>query len=213
MNKILIYSCIVILAALILSLIYYGQTPEIIDSHWDAKGQVNGTMPRFWGLFLLPLVMAATTLLMIFLPKLDPINPNFTGFRDTYYAFILAFNVFMLLVHAYMVFWNANVIRFNAIRLVSVATGLLLYAVALLIKDAKRNWFAGIRTPWTLSSEIVWDKTHSLGSLLFKITGVFTVLTVFVPELAVWVILISSIGASLATFVYSYVIYKQEQRT
>ena len=47
-------------------------------------------------------------------------------------------------------------------------TGVLLYASGVLIKNAERNWFAGIRTPWTLSSDYVWDKTHQLGGYIFK---------------------------------------------
>ena len=204
------FSWIIIAAALILSLVFYNQVPERVDSHWDAQGRVNGTMSRFWGMFLLPLMMVGITLLMVYLPSIDPLNPNFAGFRQYYNGFILLFNIFMLLVHAYMVLWNANVIRFNVIGVVSVGTGLLLYAASVMVKNAKRNWFAGIRTPWTLSSESVWEKTHNLGSILFKVAGILICLSIFVPKLAVWIILVSSLSVSVVTIVYSYIVYRQE---
>ena len=207
----LYWSWIIVAVALILSLAFYGQVPDRVDSHWDEQGRVNGTMSRFWGMFLMPLLMGGTTLLMLFLPKIDPLNPNFFGFKKYYYAFILILNLFMLLVHAYMVLWNAQIIRFNVTGIISVGTGLLLYASGVMIKNTKRNWFAGIRTPWTLSSESVWDKTHLLGSYLFKAVGALICFSVFVPKLAVWIILISSLGVSVITAAYSFIVYRQEQ--
>ncbi len=208
----LLISWLVVVAALVLSLVFFGQVPDRVDSHWDEQGRVNGSMPRFWGMFLMPLMMAGVTILMIFLPKIDPLNPNFTGFQNYYYGFILVFNVFMLLVHAYMILWNAQIIQFTPNIMVSIGTGLILYASGVLIQHAKRNWFAGIRTPWTLSSETVWDKTHHLGGYLFKAAGILIFFSVFVPKLAVWLILASSLGISAVTVGYSYIVYRQEQR-
>ena len=213
MRKSLYISWVIVVIALILSLVFYGQVPDRVDSHWDEQGRVNGTMTRFWGMFLMPLMMGGITLLLIFLPRIDPLNPNFIGFQKYYYAFILVFNLFMLLIHAYMVLWNAQIIRFNAIGIISVGTGILLYASGVMVKNAKRNWFAGIRTPWTLSSEIVWDKTHLLGSYLFKAAGVLTCFSILIPRFGIWIILISSLGVSVVTVVYSYIIYRQEQST
>lgn len=212
MQKSLVISWIVVAVALILSLVFYGQVPEQIDSHWDEQGRVNGTMTRFWGMFLLPLLMCGMTLLLIYLPKIDPLNPNFVGFQNYYYGFIIVFNVFMLFMHIYMILWNAQIARFKPTSLVSVATGMLLYASGVLVKNSKRNWFAGIRTPWTLSSDTVWDKTHHMGGHLFKAAGILISFSVFVPKLAVWLILVSSLGVSLITVIYSYVIYRQEQK-
>ena len=212
MRKFLTLSWIIVVIALIISLVFYGQMPERVDSHWNEKGQVNGTMSRFWGLFLLPLMMAGLNVLMVALPKMDPLNPNFTGFKQSYYAFILAFNVFMLLVHIYMVLWNAQIVRFSPNPMISLSTGLLIYAAGIMVKSAKRNWFAGIRTPWTLSSDVVWDKTHHLGSYLFKIGGILIFLSIFVPSLTVWIVLSTSLGVSLITVIYSYIVYRQEQK-
>jgi uncharacterized membrane protein len=205
------WSWVIVAVALILSLAFYNQVPERVDSHWDAQGRVNGTMSRFWGFFLLPVIMIGITLLLVYLPRIDPLNPNFVGFRQYYNAFILFFNIYMLLIHAYLVLWNANVIRFNVIGVVSVGTGLLLYAAGVLVKNAKRNWFAGIRTPWTLSSDSVWDKTHALGSTLFKVAGILICLSLFVPRFSIWIILTASLGVSAVTIAYSYIVFRQEE--
>ena len=213
MRTSLTISWVIVAIALILSIVFYGQVPDRVDSHWDKAGRVNGTMSRFWGMFLMPLMMGGITLLMVYIPRIDPLNPNFIGFQKYYYAFIIIFNLFMLMVHGYMVFWNAQIIRFNPVGIISLGTGMLLYASGVMIRNAKRNWFAGIRTPWTLSSESVWDKTHHLGSYLFKAAGVLICFSLFVPNLAVWIILASSLGVSVITMVYSYIVYRQEQST
>ena len=213
MKTLLTISWIIVAAALILSLVFYGQVPERVDSHWDEQGRVNGTMSRFWGMFLMPILMGGITLLMIYLPKIDPLNPNFIGFKQYYFAFILIFNLFMLMVHLYMVLWNSAIFRFSPNIMISIGTGILLYAAGVMVRKAKRNWFAGIRTPWTLSSDIVWDKTHLLGSYLFKGAGILISLSIFLPKFSVWIILISSLGVSLVTVVYSYIVYRQENNT
>jgi uncharacterized membrane protein len=213
MRSSLIISWIVVVIALILSLAFYSQVPDRVDSHWDGQGRVNGTMSRFWGMFLLPLMMGGLTLLLIWLPKIDPLRPNFTGFQKQYYGFILAFNLFMLLVHIYMILWNTEITRFNPMSMISIGVGMLLYAAGVMIKNSKRNWFAGIRTPWTLSSENVWDKTHQLGSYLFKAVGVLIGFSIFIPRFSIGLILFSSIGISLILVIYSYIAYRQEQKS
>jgi len=45
-------------------------------------------------------------------------------------------------------------------RPVAIATGVLLLAVGNYLGKARRNWFIGLKTPWTLADDGVWDKTH-----------------------------------------------------
>jgi uncharacterized membrane protein len=208
----LIGSFIIVAAALVISLVFYGQMPATVDSHWDAEGRVNGTMSRFWGTFLLPLMMGGITLLLVFIPRIDPLNPNFKGFQEYYRVFILIFNGFMLLVHTYMILWNTSIIRFKPNFLISIGAGILIYAAGVMVAHARQNWFAGIRTPWTLSSEVVWNKTHHLGGYLFKAAGILIALSVFIPKFSIWIILLASLGVSLTTIVYSFIVYRQEQK-
>ncbi len=211
MKKTIIASWIVIAIALILSIVFYNRVPAILDSHWNAQGQVNGTMSRFWGMFLLPMMMAGMTLLLQYLPKIDPLNPDFKGFQPYYFGFIVVFNIFMLLIHVYMILWNAKITTLNPTTFVIPVTGVLLYASGVLIKNAKRNWFAGIRTPWTLSSDYVWDKTHQLGGYLFKAAGILSCFAIIIPKFVVPILLISILGAALIPVIYSYIIYRQQQ--
>jgi uncharacterized membrane protein len=81
-----------------------------------------------------------------------------------------------------------------------------------MMRQAKRNFFIGIRTPWTLSSDRVWDETHRIGSTLFIVSGILALLGAFFADYAVWFILIPVLGSTLFLFVYSYVLYQQETK-
>lgn len=210
-TKYLRISWIVIAFAFLLSVLFYNQVPDVIDSHWDSQGRVNGTMNRFWGMFLLPSMMVGLTILLSYLPKIDPLNPNFKDFQPYYFGFIIVFNIFMLLVHGYVILWNAKITTLNPSKFVIPITGALLYASGVLVNNARRNWFAGIRTPWTLSSETVWNKTHHFGGYIFKGAGILIFLSVLFPDNTMWIILPVTLGAALIPVLYSYVVYRQEQ--
>jgi uncharacterized membrane protein len=91
--------------------------------------------------------------------------------------------------------------------------GVLFIGVGYMLRKAKRNFFIGIRTPWTLSSDRVWDKTHQLGSILFMAAGVFAIIGGFFGGMmAFWLMFVPLIGSSLFLVVYSYVLYRNETK-
>jgi len=92
------------------------------------------------------------------------------------------------------------------------AFAMLFYAIGVMVGKAKQNYFIGIRTPWTLASEKVWDKTHHVGAQLFKWCGLICLLGVFWPELAFWFILAPIILSVVVMFVFSYLEFKKEKR-
>ena len=97
-------------------------------------------------------------------------------------------------------------------RLMAPAMGFLFFYCGILIKNAKRNWFIGIKTPWTLSSDKVWDKTHKLGGKLFKIMGVISFLGIIFPNYFVWLLLVPILAITLFILFYSYFEYQKETR-
>jgi len=203
---------IAVLAAIALSVAVgaylYPQMPDMIASHWDAAGNVNGYMPKFWGLFLMPLVALAMFALLVFIPRIDPLKANIEKFRGYFDGFIVLMTLFLLYVHAISMLWNLGV-AVNMNRIMPPALGALLFYCGILIEKAKRNWFIGIRTPWTLSNDMVWDKTHQLGGKLFKITGVIAVFGAFAGTYAFLFFIIPVVAATLFTTVYSYVLYRK----
>ncbi|MBN1993829.1 MAG: SdpI family protein [Anaerolineae bacterium] len=197
--------------AFILSAVVYPQMPALVASHWNAQGQVDGYMSKFWGLFFLPLLLVGLALLFIAIPRIDPLRANIQTFRKYYDGFVILFFVFMIVIQVQVILWNLG-IQISPNIVMPIAVGLLFFYAGILCENSKRNWFIGIRTPWTLSSDEVWAKTHRLGGKLFKLAGVITFLGAFWPNYAIWFILLPIIGVSLYTIVYSYVIYQNETK-
>ena len=89
-------------------------------------------------------------------------------------------------------------------QLMMPALGILFYYCGVLIENAKRNWFIGIRTPWTLSSDSVWEKTHKIGGKLFKIAGIIALFGIFFPNYTFLFVLIPVVSVAIYTAAYSY---------
>jgi len=206
-NEIIILG--IILFSFIFGIYFYPQMPEKIASHWNVQGQVDGYMPKFWGLFLMPLISAGLFLLFIAIPKIDPLKTNIEKFRKYYDGFIILIIIFLFYLHLLTIFWNMG-IRFDIIQLLAPAFGILFYYCGILTENVKRNWFIGIRTPWTLSNDAVWDKTHKFGGKLFKISGIVVLFGIFFRNYALFFILVPVILVAICTIIYSYVEYQKE---
>jgi len=201
----------IILISFIIGIYFYAQMPSMMASHWNARGQVDGYMSKFWGVFLMPLTLIGLLILFILIPRIDPLKENIRKFRKYFDVFIVLITIFLFYVYCLTLLWNMGK-RFDMGILMMPALGIIFYYAGILMENAKRNWFIGIRTPWTLSSENVWNKTHKVGSKLFKIAGIITFIGILFPQYAIFFVLISAISASIYTIVYSYLEYRKEIR-
>jgi uncharacterized membrane protein len=150
-------------------------------------------------------------LMFILIPKIDPMKKNFEKFRKYFDNFIILIIVFLFYIYLLTIFWNFGR-QLDMGRMIAPAIGILFFYAGILLNHAERNWFVGIRTPWTLSSDNVWKKTHQLGAKLFKITGVIAVLGVLLPVIAFWLVLVTALVFSVYVFVYSYFEHKKEEK-
>lgn len=201
----------IILASLAVGACLYSDVPEDMASHWNYEGQVDGYISRFWGVFLLPLVSAAMLALFLVLPKVDPLGKNIEKFRKYYDIFIVMMVAFMAYIYGLSLAWNVGY-EFNMGLLVVPALGAIIYYSGILMENAKQNWFIGIRTPWTLSSDKVWDKTHKLAAKLFKVMGAAVLLFLFVPVQAMFLLATLMVLALVYVVVYSYLEYRKEKK-
>ena len=200
----------IILFSFIVGIYLYPQMPERMASHWNAKGEVDGYMPKFWGLFLMPIVSMLIFLLFIVIPKIDPLKQNIEKFRKYYDGFVVLMIAYLFYIYLLTLLWNTG-IRFSIVQLLVPAMGILFYYIGILVENAKRNWFIGIRTPWTLSSEKVWEKTHKIGGKLFKIAGIIAFIGIFFESYALFFIFIPVILVATYTIIYSYFEYQKER--
>ena len=199
---------VIILASFIIGIWLYPDMPEQMPSHWNAAGQVDGYMPRFWGLFLMPLISVGLLLLFMAIPRIDPLKRNIEKFRKYFDSFVVLIIAFLFYVYLLILAWALGY-RFNMMYMMLPALGFLFYYMGILMEHVKRNWFIGIRTPWTLSSDRVWDKTHKLGAKLFKASGVIAVIGILFGEHAIWFVLVPVIVSAIYLIVYSYFEYRK----
>jgi uncharacterized membrane protein len=209
MNKKILISIIIVIS-FIIGIYFYPLMPEKMASHWNFQGQADGYASKEFGLFFFPVFLLAMVLILLFVPKIDPLKNNIEKFKDSYERFIALFSIFFVYIYCLTILWNIG-ISFNMNVLLMPALALLFYYMGVLLKQAKRNYFIGIRTPWTLSSDVVWDKTHDLGEKLFKLIGLFTLVSVFFPKYAFVFILIPIIIFPIYLVVYSYYEFKKQK--
>ena len=202
-----------IAAATFAGLALWNRLPDPMASHWNVNDQVDGYTSRFWGVFLVPLMTLGMLLLFLVIPNIDPLKANIAQFRETFNLFITLIVVFMIYVYILSLRWNLGYTDLGMSQAMLPAMGILFIFVGYLLRKAKRNFFIGIRTPWTLSSDRVWDETHRLGAVLFMISGVLAIIgSFFGGNTAFWMLFIPIIGSTLITLVYSYVLYQREIR-
>lgn len=209
----LIASLLFVVIALVFGAVVYGRLPEQMASHWNVNDEVNGTMARFWGVFLMPLISLAMLGLFLLIPNIDPLKANVEKFRGAFNAFIAMIIAFLLYLHFLTIFWNLGYQNFKMSLALLPAMGLLFIFAGMMMSKAKRNFFIGIRTPWTLSSDTVWDKTHALGSKMFIFMGVITLFSGFFGLPGIFIMVVAILVASFVPIIYSYVLYQEEQKS
>lgn len=209
----IIATIFLIVFAVTFSLSVYDRLPEQMASHWNTASQVDGYISRFWGAFLMPVITAALLVLFLVIPQIDPLKANIAQFREYFNAFIMMVIVFMVYLHILTMLWNLGYDQFNMGAAMLPAMGLLFIFAGIMMRKAKRNFFVGIRTPWTLSSDRVWDETHRLGSTLFIISGILAMLGAFFANQAIWFIMLPILGSTLFLLIYSYVLYQRETKS
>ncbi len=201
----------IILVSAAMSVYFYPQMPEQMASHWNMNGQVDDYMPKFWALFLMPAMSLVMLVLFMIFPRIDPLKKNIEKFRSYFDGFIIFVMLFFLYIHILSIIYNLGH-EFDMTLKIVPAVGILFYYCGVLIAKAKRNYFIGIRTPWTLSNDAVWDKTHKLGSKLFKFAGIMVLLSALIPKYSFWIMMAVILIASLYPVVYSYIVFKKLEK-
>ena len=202
---------VLILAAMIAGLSLWNRLPDQMASHWNVNDQVDGYMSKFWGVFLMPLITLGMFLLFLVIPNIDPLKANIAQFRDAFNLFIVLLVGFTVYIYTLTLLWNLGYKNFGLGKAMMPALGVLFIFVGYMLRKAKRNFFIGIRTPWTLSSDRVWDETHRIGAILFTVSGVLALLGSFFGGVtAFMMVMVPILGSAVFLVIYSYILYQRE---
>jgi uncharacterized membrane protein len=208
-RKTLWIAAVLVLVAAALSIAFYDRLPDPVPTHFDLKGIPNGFTPKPFGAFVFPLMIAITGLVLSVLPTISPRGYTLEGFARVFeiVAITILAAVFVIGVVALL---QALGWRPPIDRVVLPLIGVILIVLGNFMGKVRRNFFIGIRTPWTLADEEVWYRTHRLGGPLFVLAGIVLMIAPFFgagSALVVPVVLI----AALIPVIYSYLIYRRLQ--
>jgi len=211
LSTFLVAGLILIALTAIVPFTVYDRIPDPVPTHWNLRGEVDGYTAKPWGVILGPLIMVLVLGVFVALPRLAPEGFRLESFARPY--FLLGFSTILFLAIAmsipvmHSLGWN---IRVDQVMLGGL--GALLMLIGNMLGKTTRNFFVGIRTPWTLTNEEVWLRTHRLGGKTFFAGGALLMVGAVTGlgfALAIPAILI----AAIIPVVYSYVIYRKLQRT
>lgn len=206
-TRTLVVSAVFFLIAVIAAVWLYPQLPAQVPTHWDLQGHANGSLPRFWGAAFPALMMLSLSVLTPLLPRISPRRFEITPFVHVYGIVMLAIQGVMLVVGLSALLSAAGyALPMPTIAMLSV--GVLLMVLGNYMGKLRKNFFIGIRTPWTLVSDAVWERTHRLGGWLFMLAGLVMVVGVLIGAPA-WLVPTVIAVAALIPCVYSYLVYRR----
>jgi immunity protein, SdpI family len=204
---------VLILGTLAFSISAYSRLPERMVIHWNAAGEPDGYGSRAFGVFMLPAVLVGIWGLLVALPRLDPRRANIEQFRDTYDLLVIAV-VAVLCVLQVGIVGSALGWPIQVGRLAPVSIGALILFLGTLLPRFKSNFFFGIRTPWTLSSETVWARTHQVGGYAVSLLGLLLVVAGIMGTHRWFLVAIcGGMALVIGLLAYSYLLWRGEQST
>lgn len=205
------FGLVIAALAIVVSVWAYPQLPPMVATHWSLNGTPNGFSSRAWAIAVVPIVLVVMTVVFNVLPKIDPRHANYPKFLTTYWLFANSVIVFLLIAHGLFLARGLGYpVRID--RLMPVGVGLLFVILGNYLTRVEPNWFIGIRTPWTLSSDTVWRKTHRTGGWLMVLGGLLIAACAFLPHGAFLPLFVSAILImAVIPIVQSYILWKREQ--
>lgn len=186
----------------------YPHLPDSIARHWDIHGVPNGYSPK-WTMYFGPALMAGIMLLTRILPWLSPRHYEVESFRSTYLQVMLII-LGMVAYGDAVILWIGVGHRVDVVRVVLGGICLLFVLLGNLMGKLRRNFYIGVRTPWSLANERVWNATHRLAAKTFVLGGLAG-LALVVMGLDVWPVA-ALIAGGLIPVLYSLYFYKQLER-
>jgi uncharacterized membrane protein len=159
----------------------------------------------------MPVISLGLLVLFLLIPKIDPLRENIEKFRKYYVGLMLLMVSFFFYIHLVTILWNLGA-TFNMNLTIIPALSVLFFYLGIVLQHARMNWFVGIRTPWTLSNENVWNRTHKLGGSLFKASGLVALIGILLPDYFLFFVVGPIILSSIYLVVYSYLEFQKEMK-
>jgi uncharacterized membrane protein len=182
-----------------------------VPTHWGADGRPNGYGPAWISFLLVPVITVGLVALLAAIPRIEPRRANLERSGSAYLTVAIALALLMLGVQAVVVLAGVG-IDVPVALVIGGGTGLLFAVLGNVLTTVRSNFMFGVRTPWTLSSDLAWDRTHRIVGRLFVIGGIGMFLVSLIGNVTLLVaLLLGFIVAVLGvSVVYSYRVWKDD---
>jgi uncharacterized membrane protein len=196
-----------VLLVIAITLALYPQYPDRLAIHWNLRGEVDGYETKtVLNALLLPLVTVAIMGLMLFLPFLDPKREKYVLFDRPYRTIRFAIVAVLCLIHGSMIMTYIGHPVPND-KFTPAVLSLLFILMGNLMGKIRQNWVIGVRLPWTLAREDVWNRTNRLGGKLFIASGLIGLVGLLLPSVWPQALLMGSLLLAVGiTIIYSVII-------
>ncbi|WP_377519811.1 SdpI family protein [Priestia megaterium] len=184
--------------------------PATMPIHWGANGEADGFATKINAMILTVGIMVLIYFVIAFVPRIDPRKENYKYFSKTYNIVLNAVLLLFFFVNMSTILQGLGY-NVPMSYIAPIMAGIIFIIIGNYLQRVRSNYFMGIRTPWTLSNETVWKKTHRLSGKLFFIGGLLILISAFLPDGYKSVIMWGSIVLCVAVpYLYSYLAYKKE---
>lgn len=204
------YPALLVVLTFAASILAYPRLPDRVPTHWNIHGQVDAYGSRWIVTFLIPGMLIALWGLLRVLPRIDPRRENYASMQGTYDLVVNVTLTLLAVVH-FVVLGAVMGAPISIGRVVPAIIGGALVIIGKVLPRARPNWWFGIRTPWTLSNDRVWERTHHVGGYVMMVVGVLAILaSVLDLTIASVAVGIAAGALGLGLIAYSYFAWKQE---
>lgn len=190
-----------------ISAIYYQKLPATVPTHWNIEGKIDQYGSKLTAVLTGPILILFGIGLTLLLPKISPKRYEISNFEQTFaYAMVLVSGLFMFL--SYVILRASAGGKSDIGETIMFGVFLFFAFTGNILGKVRRNFFMGIRTPWTLASEPVWDATHRLAGRIFFYGGIAGAILALLG-MSMWGSLTLILALSLWPVIQSYFIYQK----
>ncbi len=210
-------SSLMILMLHLLAVLYFAFSLEsnaMIPTHWNINGEVDAYMGKWQGLIQFYLINLSIFVFFIVFPY---ISPGYRIKQERYQkilpSLLLVLVLFFALIHVFSLIYALNQAIFASFNPIIILVGILIMFTGNLMPKTPQNFFIGIKTPWTLSSEEIWIKTHRFGGKCLVLAGLILAGTGIIPDKHHYRMIMSAVCLILFILpvIYSLVLYLQKK--
>lgn len=209
-----LFAIIIVTMAIAIWAIAWPHLPDTIATHWNMAGEIDGTSQKVYGMLSMVCIMPALYIFLNFIVKIDPkFNPKAENYEQTVKIVRLMNHVLLVVLFIGNIHIIANGLGYNNLftnHLAEFAIGSLFLVLGNYLPKCKPSFFIGVCTPWTLSNDEVWRRTHRFSGKVCALLGLLMISSVFVPvDWKGYVIITLIFSSAIIATVYSYVVYRK----